>query len=98
MLVGPQQQSIPQLLSLSSRVYKGYRERSTCGSELTSLQGFATGRCCPCPVIRGLEPRPLPTPAGQGQHRAKTRTRNLACGLGRGNEASKHPYPASAFT
>ena len=29
-LVGPHQQSISQLLSLASRVYKGYQERSTC--------------------------------------------------------------------
>ena len=33
-LVGPHQQSIPQLLSLASRVYKGKVERSTCGFEL----------------------------------------------------------------
>ena len=33
-LVSPHQQSIPQLLSLASRVYKGYQECSTCGSEL----------------------------------------------------------------
>jgi hypothetical protein len=32
-LVSPHQQSIPQLLSLASRVYKGYQECSTCGSE-----------------------------------------------------------------
>ena len=28
--VGPHQQSISQLLSLASQVYKGYQERSTC--------------------------------------------------------------------
>ena len=33
-LVGPHQQSIPQLLSLASRVYKGKVELSTCGFEL----------------------------------------------------------------
>ena len=33
-LVGPHQQSILQLLSLAPRVYKGYQEHSTCGSEL----------------------------------------------------------------
>ena len=73
-LVGPHQQSIPQLLSLASRVYKGYQERSTCGSE---LMRFIPTRLChwyvlTIPYIRGLEPRPLPTPAGQGQYRAKT--------------------------
>ena len=31
-LVGPHQQSIQQLLSLASRVYKGYQERSICTS------------------------------------------------------------------
>ena len=45
-LVGPHQQSIPQLLSLASRVYKGkvYRgkvERSTCGSEHVTAQANA---------------------------------------------------------
>ena len=29
-LVGPHHQSIPQLLPLASRVYKGYQERSIC--------------------------------------------------------------------
>ena len=33
-LLSPHQQSIPQLLSLASRVYKGRVERSTCGFEL----------------------------------------------------------------
>ena len=62
-LVGPHQQSIPQLLSLASR---GYQEHSTCGSELIR---FIPTRVCHWYVlltIRDLEPRPLPTPAGQG--------------------------------
>ena len=42
-LVGPHQQSIPQLLSLASRVYKGQEERSTCGSE---LMRFVPTRLC----------------------------------------------------
>ena len=42
-LVGSHQQSIPQLLSLASRVYKGCHERSTCGFE---LMRFITTRHC----------------------------------------------------
>ena len=40
---GPHQQSIPQLHSLASQVYKGKVERSTCGFELMRFipQGFA---------------------------------------------------------
>ena len=63
----------------------------------SSPQGFATGMCCwPCPDIRGLEPRLLPTPAVSTE--PKPEFKILASGLGRGNEASKHPYPASAYT
>ena len=43
LLVGPHQQSIPQLLSLASRVYKGCHERSTCGFEL--MRFIATRLC-----------------------------------------------------
>ena len=39
-LVGPHQQSIPQVLSLASQVYK---ERSTCGFEL--MRFIPTRRC-----------------------------------------------------
>ena len=47
-LVGPHQQSIPQLLSPASlspatRVYKGYHEHRTCGSE---LMRFIPTRLC----------------------------------------------------
>ena len=42
-LVSPHQQSIPQLLSLASRVYKGKVECSTCGFE---LMRFIPTRLC----------------------------------------------------
>ena len=45
-LVGPHQQSIPQLLSLASPVYK---ERSTCGSELMRLHTRTLQRTVPLP-------------------------------------------------
>ena len=46
-LVGPHQQSIPQLLSLASRVYKGYIPGAQhLWFEIHSH--FATGMCCMC--------------------------------------------------
>ena len=45
-LVGPHQQSILQLFSLASRVYKGYQERSTCGSELMRGESCKSHEIC----------------------------------------------------
>ena len=62
-LVGPHQQSIPQLLSLASPVYKGWHERSTCGSELMRFiptrhcSGYLERSACGSELMRFIPTR-----------------------------------------
>ena len=63
---GPHQQSIPQLLSLASRVYKGRVERSTCGFEL--MRFIPTGvHVCENYEVRGKKGKPQQTIQLHGQ-------------------------------